>query len=47
MLVMRKIFVSLLGKKQCFGEIYNVVDNKFYTERLSHQAMNVIGKEFD
>ncbi|OUU25563.1 MAG: hypothetical protein CBB97_09465 [Candidatus Endolissoclinum sp. TMED37] len=40
-----KIFVSLLGKKQCFGEIYNVVDNKFYTWKDYHiEAMNVIGK---
>ncbi len=43
-----KIFVSLLGKKECFGEIYNVVDKKFYTWKEYHiEAMDVIGKKVE
>lgn len=42
------VFVSLLGKKASFGEIYNVVDKKFYTWRQYHfEAMKVIGKKVE
>ena len=42
------IFVSLLGKKECFGEIYNVVEKKFYTWKEYHyEAMKVIGRNVE
>lgn len=42
------IFVSLLGKKECFGEVYNVVEKKFHTWKEYHfEAMNVIGRKVD
>jgi len=40
-----KVFSSLLGKKECFGEIYNLVNKKIHTWKQYHQtAMSVIGK---
>ena len=40
------IFVSLLGRKECFGEIYNVVGKNVYTWKDYHiEAMKIIGKE--
>ena len=42
------IFVSLLGKEECFGEVYNVVHKKPYTWKEYHiEAMNVIGKKVE
>ena len=42
------VFTSLLGKKECFGEVYNVVHEKFYTWKEYHiEAMKVIRKKVE
>ena len=42
------IFASLLGRKECFGEVYNVVHEKFYTWKEYHtEAMKVIRKKVE
>lgn len=42
------IFTSLLGRNECFGEVYNVVHEKFYTWKEYHiEAMKVIGKNVE
>lgn len=42
------IFVSLLGREECFGEVYNVVHKKPHTWKEYHiEAMNVIGKKVE
>ena len=42
------VFISLLGREECFGEIYNVVNEKPYTWKEYHiEAMNVIGKKVE
>jgi len=42
------IFSSILGKKECIGHTYNMVDRKFYTWKEYHEiAMEVIGKKVE
>jgi len=42
------VFSSILGKKECIGQTYNMVDRKFYTWKEYHEmAMKVIGKRVE
>ena len=42
------VFSSILGKKECIGHTYNMVDKKFYTWKEYHElAMEVIGKKVE
>jgi len=42
------IFVSLLGREECLGEAYNIVNKKAYSWKEYHiEAMNVIGKKVE
>ena len=42
------VFISLLGRKECFGEVYNVVNEKPFTWKEYHiEAMNAIGKKVE
>ena len=42
------VFSSILGKKECIGQTYNMVDRKFYTWKEYHEmAMKVIGKKVE
>ena len=42
------VFSSLLGKEECIGEVYNLVDKIFYTWKEYHEiVMKVIGKKVE
>ena len=42
------VFSSIIGKKKCIGQTYNMVDQKFYTWKEYHEiAMKVIGRKVE